>query len=951
MGRRFNIYQLGFGLLLSMGFLVMNNWMVTAQTLSGDVSIELDYCITPNQVTLALVGLPVSATDIKWYEIDNSNTVKELTESAGKLTYTSIIAGKYYVTYTDGGVLYNTTTVSTAKELVVNGNFELGNVGFTTEYTYVPNPSLGIASGKYAVDVDPQPYYRNFNGNKDHTKGDGTGLYMIVDGTSNLVVWKQTIEVKPNTTYYLSAWSLKIFEASNNHANPKLGFSVNGQDIGEKVELVDYSATGDNPWLDKYRFYATWPSGSATKATVEVVNYVNSSGGNDFGLDDISFGTLAPPVIEISGLNGNVQTCEGTPISLSINSAGGCSSDFSYEWINLTDVNNPILESSSSTLDIPFPTIEEHGGAWKLVVQDYYSSDTLNFQLLLLETPDITFTTSCITRNQTTGEENTDGAIYIAEVNGVSYQLLDEAGSVLVDWGQTQFENLSSGTYYINSKYTPDVNGCTNSAIVRLSSEMFTILPPDEICQGTSANITVAPSLCCYEWSDKTQSFPSNTTESSTYIKSSTLFQNTYVNGSNTYSAGDEVSYKQVGIFRLEAVNNNLIIKDDGKSNFTYSVYKYPFNPNKPSDNYIVTVKYDPSLSKAERAIKSLIVGEVYVIVANAPTTAPANYSGLMYTDAGKMTTALFPDVKWYSDAGASNQIASGATLSTDILFPSGTQVPGVYDFYVSCCSTCSTDKVTITVNPTPTLVPEQTICSGSSTNIKPIVTNSNGVLIDEEIFTIEYKWTVSSKTGVKDQGITSSSYFQPEMIQTITLEDGVACGEVVYLVTARAGGTSGCISNTETVTVQVVDVNSIGTLSELNECVEKIAVANWNGLSEPDTDISEARPDYKIIGNASVLLDFPTEAMPTGTCYTELTNNMEWWITNKNDEIIYSGVNQPSTSLIDGNQIILNLEQPSIQEQYTITYQFDVRCGNGLFVKTRPIVIKPRPVVTKTNN
>lgn len=922
-----------------------------AQTLNTSVNIDMDFCSEPNKVLMTAVNLPsnVVTSSIKWIEIDNTGA--ETTVATGVTTYKALFTRRYYVTYTLDASPYKSNIFSTGTELVVNGNFEQGNTDFVTKYTYVSDIAEVTnelnPEGYYAIGTNAANYHGSFSGK---ARG-GAGNFMIINGstltTEYVTVWTQTIKTTIGVTYYFSAWGSSV--NSSNPAN--LRFAINGVQIGTAQQLS--SKVGN--WSETNRFYGNWTA-DTNVAVLSIVNLNTAQGGNDFGIDDISFGTFSPPVVNIDGLNGNEVVCEGTPLSITANVSDGCPDQYTYEWINYTDTNTPVLYSSTSQLNISYPTTSQHGGEWKLVVRDSFTSDTLSFHLNLLETPDISFTTSCVTKDQTTGVEKNDGAIYITGDGTVSFRLLNSAGTAVGSgWSNSvfQYENLASGSYTIEAKFVNSALACTSSAEVSLTSEMFTVLPPDQFCQGGSTTITVSPSLCCYEWSDKTQKFPNNCTESDqTYIMSSSLFKNTYVEGSNQYVAGTKVSYRQVGIFRLEEVNNALIVKDDGKTGFTYSIYEYPFNPKDPSKNFVVRIKYSSTLSKAERAIKSLTVGKVYVIVANASSTASECYSGLMYTDAGKMTSALFPDISWYKDPEGKDLLGTGESIGTETLFPGGTATPGIYSFYVSCCTDgCNIDKVSITINPIPVLQANQTICSGSSTNIKPNVLDLYGNVIDTDLFPIEYKWTAKSTSGVNSSGITSSDYYQAKMEQTITLANGYSCGEATYEVTARVGNAAfACESNTATMKVQVVDLSQIKTLSAIEECVEKIVAATWNEKAEPDTDIKEARPEYKIFADGNTTLDFITDAIPTASCYNELMSNLEWWITKDSNAstILYSGTAQPSSELTGSDVIQLDLSNAEKSEAFTITYQLNVRCGNGLFSISRPITIKPRPTITK---
>ncbi len=71
-----------------------------------------------------------------------------------------------------------------SQNLVVNGDFESGNqVGFSSNYTFIPAPTGSTNAGQYAIGQNPQPYNpASFFSIGDHTSGNGN--MMIVDGTN-----------------------------------------------------------------------------------------------------------------------------------------------------------------------------------------------------------------------------------------------------------------------------------------------------------------------------------------------------------------------------------------------------------------------------------------------------------------------------------------------------------------------------------------------------------------------------------------------------------------------------------------------------------------------------------------------------------------------------------------------------------------------------------------------
>jgi gliding motility-associated-like protein len=200
-------------------------------------------------------------------------------------------------------------------ELVTNGNFNAGNTGFTSAYTYDDTSNVSILlEGHYAVMTDPNPIHSSFRG-IDHTTGNGN--FMIVNGATgtNLSVWCQDIAVTPNTDYLFSAWVTSLYPGSP----AKLQFSINGLNLDTGFVAPELA---DSSWQ---QYCTKWNSGARTSVTICIVNQNINSGGNDFGLDDISFKEILPinaNNIIISGLE-NKYCIDHLPVTVSATPTGG----------------------------------------------------------------------------------------------------------------------------------------------------------------------------------------------------------------------------------------------------------------------------------------------------------------------------------------------------------------------------------------------------------------------------------------------------------------------------------------------------------------------------------------------------------------------------------------------------------------------------------------------------
>lgn len=185
-------------------------------------------------------------------------------------TYTFTVTGNRSLT----AIFY----VTLGEENVVNGDFEQGNVGFTSAFEY--NSNL-FDAGTYYVDNNASLHHPNFGG---HGHG-GTGNFMIVNGATipETNVWTEQLTVTSNTYYTFSTWVCTVAGGSP----AVLQFSINGNQIGE----VFSAPSQTNTWQ---HFYVLWYSGNSTTATITILNQNTEGIGNDFGLDDISFREINP---------------------------------------------------------------------------------------------------------------------------------------------------------------------------------------------------------------------------------------------------------------------------------------------------------------------------------------------------------------------------------------------------------------------------------------------------------------------------------------------------------------------------------------------------------------------------------------------------------------------------------------------------------------------------------
>ncbi len=462
---------------------------------SPDAGIAANYCAIDGMIVLTAVGGANGATYL-W--------------STGATSDNIIIdeVDVYSVVITDPNGCSATAYLDVSNELATNGDFEMGPAGantFRTDYTFQPTPGGYMGEGIYGIGKDARPYYTTFRGAHDHTSGDG--YYMIVDGTdSSKVVWEQTIPIEPNTNYYFSAWALNIYYQGFGTI-PKLRFRINGQLVGSTVLLDEWTNSDNNPWLDKFRFYGTWNSGSATTAVVQIRDLQPGLYQNDFGLDDISFGTLDPLPLEIDVYAENT-ICEGDTLFLYSNAEHGME-PIIYSW---TGPNG--FASSEANPIIPNITLAD-AGEYKLEAKDGYGCDVIPDFITITVDPAPTVNAGpdqqVCTANPVVYLSGTVGGSASSgswQGNGGSF---DNPNDHNAAYTLSEAEITAGGTQLILTTNDPSgsceaVSDTMNVTIFN-SLEINSIVPTNPRCYGftdgqATANVSAGATPYEYLWSD-----------------------------------------------------------------------------------------------------------------------------------------------------------------------------------------------------------------------------------------------------------------------------------------------------------------------------------------------------------------------------------------------------------------------------------------------------------------
>lgn len=359
-------------------------------------------------------------------------------------------------------ITYYLTAEVPGTNLITNGDFSAGNTGFTSEYNYV---SSNTTEGEYFVGTSPASWNASLSTCADHTSGNGNMLLVNGSPALDVNVWKQTVNVTPNTNYAFSTWIQALWTP-----NPaQLQFSINGKQAGTLISASLPTCT----WT---RFYTTWNSGDNTTAVISIVNKNTQVQGNDFALDDLSF---APVLIKRDSVILTVESisvkaskdtlvCVGSPVALNATGA------VQYSWSPVNSlsnplINNPVATPSTTTDYIVTGTSPKGCTAKDTISIAVYPKPTIT------KTPD-----AVICKN---------GSIQLFASGGTSYswtpqQSLNNPGIA------NPIATPTTSTTYIVS--LTDANNCTNRDSVKITirpDAIFTISPPSSICLNKSTSL------------------------------------------------------------------------------------------------------------------------------------------------------------------------------------------------------------------------------------------------------------------------------------------------------------------------------------------------------------------------------------------------------------------------------------------------------------------------------
>ncbi|HFE63375.1 MAG TPA: hypothetical protein ENK14_03030 [Caldithrix sp.] len=168
--------------------------------------------------------------------------------------------------------------------LVVNGDFATGTITPNTS-GYSLNCTTRMTQGEYCIDNTTVGHHPSWS-----ETGMGGSNFLMLNGstTPGTVAWRSSpITVTSGSTYRFCVFANNLIPPSSSRSAPSIQLKVNSVPVSPIIPLPE----NPNVWVP---ITGTWTAG-VTAATLEILSTSIEPGGNDFGIDCISFIECTPP--------------------------------------------------------------------------------------------------------------------------------------------------------------------------------------------------------------------------------------------------------------------------------------------------------------------------------------------------------------------------------------------------------------------------------------------------------------------------------------------------------------------------------------------------------------------------------------------------------------------------------------------------------------------------------
>ena len=354
--------------------------------------------------------------------------------------------------------------------LVVNGDFESGNTGFTSGLSN----NCTCAGNSYCISGNARDKCTNGFWQSIYSPS-GTGNYMIIDGFgSNGTVWSQNVTVVGG---YVYDFCFDYYPNVSGDPSPQLSVWINGSQV--------LTTTGTSGAWQKICLNG-WQAPAAGGIITLEIRQDNSVGFDDYGIDNIQFGSCCELSVGIPP----VDWCPGESVTL-IPSVGGVlpPSSETYLWTPATDLSSataaqPVATPSGSTATYNLlvtdglgcqqtATVNLVGISSDLVVNGDFESGNTGFLSDLPLDCTCQANSYCVAPNAQNKCTNSLWQPITSPSGPGNYLIVDGSGASQGDAVWYNSYNLTAGELYdFCMDFYPDISG---GGVVDLSIEVYSM--------------------------------------------------------------------------------------------------------------------------------------------------------------------------------------------------------------------------------------------------------------------------------------------------------------------------------------------------------------------------------------------------------------------------------------------------------------------------------------------
>ena len=861
-------------------------------------------------------------------------------------------------------ISYTAVATLAVGNLLDNGDFESGNIGFLSNspyYTYVSSGSLGgggnnqytIASNTTSLNgawstLSPAP---GSSGNQVFTSdAKGPVGHPIIGWTVNATAGQK---------YFFSGWvadphvdflpTSGASTATKTAESPSIGVYVNSTTVSASSYLTDASLTSlklpnDQSWNN---LKATWTAPSTGTFTIYLADMNGSSGGgNDFILDNFSLApstgivktaTATTPLCNpcLTGIpTVNVHTFCGNTGTVSLTPAASDPATVQFNWYptnTSTTVIGTSVGSASTTLDVSSIAVDGSGNKTVYYQKSAKGSGTV------------------FKKAQSCGSFNGSDRTSSGDAN-FQTQFTASKPVVITQVGLTVFSQLynngdsQTGTVTFSIVGSKSGNGglvadptvVYGTVTATYKRTRTAAAPTQDVYADTIAygNISVPAGVF----------FIYPTTVSNSGSGNFNLQRGSNCTQANTVDDLDGLTVSRTGLSQGSSNNQTGGNNTPGYVHdvkFNVPAYKCPrtavtLTPSCPCTKPSVVTITTPATTPF-----GICQGTAQTLTGSATVTAASINGGFTYSWRKILPTPVTVPVAPTAVTIPANTATAMPSYTgiTGAIADAGTYVLRVEDGNTGNSACYTEGTVVINVNPTPTITGTLTVCIGSTTTLTgsgTAATTSPWTSATTSVATVSNTGVVtgvSAGTSVityKDNnGCTQTATVTVNALPTITGTLNVCAGLTTTLTGSATPATTGTWSSATTSVATVSGTNSTsGVVTGVAGGTSVITYTNSNGCKQTATVTVNPLPT--VTGTLNVCIGSTTTL--TGSATPATTNT---WTSATTSVATVSGTNSTSgvvTGVSAGTSVI--------------TYTNSNGC-----VITATVTVNPTPTITGTLN